>query len=232
MTGAGLHHHLPPHQLASPRPLHSQELGGYVSLDQVVTATHEARVEIDRFRDEVETIKNAFMAESSALHERLAEERTRVEQLEQQVNDLTELHQNEMENLKTTMADMEEKVQYQSEERVRDLHEMLENCHTRISRMEHQQAQQQQQFLTLEGLENSTARALFVKMINILLTVLQVLLLVVATAMNILAPLLQTRGRLLFSFLVLVFAITVYIQLPYLKEVYWTIGRKYSWITS
>lgn len=49
-----------------------------------------------------------------------------------QVNDLTELHQNEMENLKTTMTDMEEKVQYQSEERVRDLHEMLENCHTRV----------------------------------------------------------------------------------------------------
>ena len=37
-----------------------------------------------------------------------------------------------MEILKTTMADMEEKVQYQSEERVRDLHEMLENCHTRV----------------------------------------------------------------------------------------------------
>ena len=79
-----------------------------------------------------------------------------------------------MENLKSSMTDMEEKVQYQSEERVRDLHEMLENCHTRISRMEHQQQQQQQQFLTLEGLENSNARALFVKLINILLTVLQV----------------------------------------------------------
>ena len=40
--------------------------------------------------------------------------------------------------------------------------------------MEHQQAQQQQQFLTLEGLDNSNARALIVKLINILLTVLQV----------------------------------------------------------
>lgn len=43
-----------------------------------------------------------------------------------------------------------------------------------ISRMEHQQAQQQQQYLTLEGLENSNARAVFVKLINVLLTVLQV----------------------------------------------------------
>lgn len=40
--------------------------------------------------------------------------------------------------------------------------------------MEHQQAQQQQQYLTLEGLENSNARAVFVKLINVLLTVLQV----------------------------------------------------------
>lgn len=40
--------------------------------------------------------------------------------------------------------------------------------------MEHQQAQQQQQYLTLEGLEDSNARAVFVKLINVLLTVLQV----------------------------------------------------------
>ena len=50
-----------------------------------------------------------------------------------QVNDLTELHQNEMETLKTAMTDMEEKVNYQSEERLRDVHEILENCNTRVS---------------------------------------------------------------------------------------------------
>ena len=43
-----------------------------------------------------------------------------------------------------------------------------------VSRMEHQQLQQQQQFLTLEGLEYSNARALFVKACNILLTIAQV----------------------------------------------------------
>lgn len=30
------------------------------------------------------------------------------------------------------MADMEEKVQYQSDERLRDVHEVLENCQTRV----------------------------------------------------------------------------------------------------
>ena len=48
------------------------------------------------------------------------------------MNDLIELHQNEIENLKQNMADMEEKVQYQSEERLRDVHEMLEQCQNRV----------------------------------------------------------------------------------------------------
>jgi sensor histidine kinase YesM len=68
----------------------------------------------------------AFVSQS------LQEERFRSERLEEQVNDLTELHQNEVENLKQTITDMEEKVQYQSEERLRDIHEMLESCQTKV----------------------------------------------------------------------------------------------------
>lgn len=63
----------------------------------------------------------------------LESERYRSERLEEQINDLTELHQNEIENLKQTMADMEEKVQYQSDERLRDINEMLDICQTRVS---------------------------------------------------------------------------------------------------
>lgn len=55
-----------------------------------------------------------------------------LQRLEEQMNDLIELHQNEIENLKQNMADMEEKVQYQSEERLRDVHEMLEQCQNRV----------------------------------------------------------------------------------------------------
>ena len=50
------------------------------------------------------------------------------------MNDLIELHQNEIENLKQGIADMEEKIQYQSEERLRDVYEMLDSCQTRVSR--------------------------------------------------------------------------------------------------
>ena len=52
--------------------------------------------------------------------------------------------------------------------------DQLASLETKISRMEHQAAQHQQ-YVTLEGIENSNARALVVKGINVLLTLLQVL---------------------------------------------------------
>lgn len=58
--------------------------------------------------------------------------------------------------------------------------------------MEHQ-ALQQQQYVTIEGIDNSNARALVVKLINILLTILQVILLLVATGAGIIMPFLRTR---------------------------------------
>ena len=42
------------------------------------------------------------------------------------------------------VTDMEEKVQYQSEERLRDIQEQIASLETRISTMEHQSAQHQQ----------------------------------------------------------------------------------------
>lgn len=71
--------------------------------------------------------------EIEMLNQALQEERFRSERLEEQINDLTELHQNEVENLKQTICDMEEKVQYQSEERLRDIQEMLESCQTKVN---------------------------------------------------------------------------------------------------
>lgn len=62
-----------------------------------------------------------------------------------------------------------------------------------ISRMEHQQHQHLQQLVNLDSLENTNARALVLKLINVLLTILQVILLLVATFASILTPFLQTR---------------------------------------
>ncbi|KAK3864304.1 hypothetical protein Pcinc_030000 [Petrolisthes cinctipes] len=215
--------------LTSPRNHHPQldYLSG-LTLDQVFLELRESREEIANLREELDTIKQTLASEVKMFRDGLQEEKFRCERLEEQVNDLTELHQNEMGNLVMNMADMEEKVQYQSEERIRDLHELVENCHTRISRMEHQQAQQQQQYLTLEGLENSNARAVFVKLINVLLTVLQVLLLVVATVANILTPLLQTRTRLVGTISFILFTLFIYIQLPELRELWQNMVGRYK----
>ncbi|XP_058453386.1 transmembrane and coiled-coil domains protein 2 isoform X2 [Malaya genurostris] len=108
------------------------------------------------------------------LHKDIAEiaisldtERYRAERLEEQLNDLTELHQ--------------------------------------VSKMEHMS---QQQYVTVEGIDNSNARAVVVKLINIVLTVLQVVLLLVATAAGVAMPFLKTRVRVM-STVICIFLIMV-----------------------
>ena len=85
----------------------------------------------------LELQRQHFKQELEYLGGQLREEAVRCERLEEQMNDLTELHQNEMEIIKVRfimlksktdlssvqsgVTDMEEKVQYQSEERIRDI---------------------------------------------------------------------------------------------------------------
>ncbi|XP_068918104.1 transmembrane and coiled-coil domains protein 2 isoform X7 [Tenebrio molitor] len=173
--------------------------------------------EIEGLKDKLDQMKS-LPQEIAYLHAALQEERFRTERLEEQINDLTELHQNEVENLKQAMADMEEKVQYQSEERLRDIHEILEQCQTKIQKMEHQAAQQQQ-YVTLEGLDNSNARALVVKLINILLTVLQVVLLLVATGAGIIMPFLRTRVRILTTVFIVLATVFILRQWPEVQDI-------------
>ncbi|XP_015431718.1 PREDICTED: transmembrane and coiled-coil domains protein 2 isoform X5 [Dufourea novaeangliae] len=198
-----------------------------LSLKSIFSELQEHRENLDRMREKLESLKT-LQQEVSFLSHSLQEERFRSERLEEQINDLTELHQNEVENLKQTITDMEEKVQYQSEDRLRDIHEMLESCQTKICKMEHQQ-QQHQQYVTLEGLDNSNARALVVKLINVVLTVLQVILLLVATGAGIMMPFLRTsctkphcfmcRVRILTTTLVVLGIVFVLKQWPEVHDV-------------
>ncbi|XP_076272473.1 transmembrane and coiled-coil domain 2 protein Dmtn isoform X3 [Rhynchophorus ferrugineus] len=171
---------------------HPQELNQEHYFTDLVKKNKLLQEQVDALKESAENTKS-LQTEVQYLHVALQDERFKAERLEEQINDLTELHQNEVENLKQAMADMEEKVQYQSEERLRDIHEMLEQCQTKIQKMEHQ-ALQQQQYVMLEGLDNSNARALVVKLINVLLTVLQVVLLLVATCAGIIMPFLRTSS--------------------------------------
>lgn len=172
----------------------------------------ERKYDVDKLKEELENYKN-IGKEMQLLNNALQEERFRIEHLEEQINDLTELHQNEVENLKQGLIDMEEKVQYQSEERLRDIHEILDGVQTKVAKLEHLTLQQQQ-YVSLEGLDNSNARVVVVKLINIVLTLLQVVLLLVATFAGILLPFLRTRVRFVTTIIIALLVFFVIKQWP------------------
>uniref|UniRef100_A0A4W6EEM7 Transmembrane and coiled-coil domain family 1b n=1 Tax=Lates calcarifer TaxID=8187 RepID=A0A4W6EEM7_LATCA len=177
---------------------HAQASG----FDAILHEIQELRENQGRLEESFENLKAHYQRENTMIMEALQEERYRCERLEEQLNDLTELHQNEILNLKQELASMEEKIAYQSYERARDIQEALEACQTRISKMELQQ--QQQQVVQLEGLENATARTLLGKLINVLLAVMAVVLVFVSTVANCVVPLMKTRSRTLSTLLLVI----------------------------
>ncbi|XP_024915325.1 transmembrane and coiled-coil domains protein 1 isoform X2 [Cynoglossus semilaevis] len=171
------------------------------SLDLLLQEVQDLREGQARLEEILDGLKSHYQRDYSLMMESLQEERYRCERLEEQLNDLTELHQNEIVNLQQELASMEEKIAYQSCERARDIQEALEACQTRISKMELQQ--QQQQVVQLEGLENATARTLLGKLINVLLALMAVLLVFVSTVANCVVPLMKTRCRSISTLLLL-----------------------------
>ncbi|XP_069822777.1 transmembrane and coiled-coil domains protein 1 isoform X2 [Dendropsophus ebraccatus] len=182
------------------------DMQGLMGFEVVIHEIQEMRETQNQLEESLEGLRTQYQSDYSFILQSLQEERC--ERLEEQLNDLTELHQNEILNLKQELASMEEKIAYQSYERARDIQEALEACQTRISKMELQQ--QQQQVVQLEGLENATARNLLGKLINILLALMAVLLVFVSTVANCVVPLLKTRGRTLGTLLLVLLAALLY----------------------
>ncbi|CAL8296203.1 unnamed protein product [Boreogadus saida] len=161
--------------------------------DSEVKEIREAQSQLD---EDLGEFKGQFQRDYGVLNQTLQEERYRYERLEDQLNDLTELHQNEMSNLKQELSSIEERVAYQAYERARDIQEALESCQTRVSKLELQQQQQQ----TVQ-LENHDARVLLGKSINIMLAIVTVLLVCVSTAAKFAAPLMRSRHHLMVTVL-------------------------------
>uniref|UniRef100_A0A3Q3M2B8 Transmembrane and coiled-coil domain family 3 n=1 Tax=Labrus bergylta TaxID=56723 RepID=A0A3Q3M2B8_9LABR len=156
-----------------------------LSLEEV----REIKEAQSQLEEDMEELKTQFKREFGVVSQSLQEERFRFERLEDQLNDLTELHQHEMTNLKQELASIEERVAYQAQERARDIQEALESCQTRVSKLELQQQQQQQ---TVQ-LESRDARVLLGKSINIMLAIITVILVCVSTAAKFAAPLMKSR---------------------------------------
>uniref|UniRef100_UPI00358EC0DB transmembrane and coiled-coil domains protein 2-like isoform X2 n=1 Tax=Myxine glutinosa TaxID=7769 RepID=UPI00358EC0DB len=150
-----------------------------------------------RLEETMQSLHSDGQRDISFLTAAVQEEKFRCERLEEQLSDLTELHQNEVANLKQELASMEEKVAYQSYERARDIQEVLEASQTRLAKLELQQ--QQQQVVHLEGLESFGARALLAKLINVAVALAAVVLLCVSGTAGFIAPAVRSPVRAGFS---------------------------------
>ncbi|XP_051911897.1 transmembrane and coiled-coil domain protein 3 [Hippocampus zosterae] len=166
--------------------------GGGGRLAEALEMVRDMRQAQTQLGEDMEALNAQFQRDYGYFTQVLQEERYRYERLEDQLNDLTELHQHETSNLKQELASIEEKVAYQAYERARDIQEVLESCQTRVSKLELQQQQQQQ---TVQ-LENADAKVLLGKCINIMLAFATVILVCVSTAAKFAAPLLRSRLRL------------------------------------
>ncbi|XP_078470622.1 transmembrane and coiled-coil domains protein 2-like isoform X1 [Lampetra fluviatilis] len=174
---------------------------GSAGLEAILEELREIRDAQCRLEEALGELKSQRQHDYALINQALHEEHFKFERLEEQLNDLTELHQNEMMNLRQELVSMEEKVAYQAYERARDTQEVLESCQTRVLKLELQH--QQQQVVQLEGLESADARALLGKLINVLLAVVAVVLVCVSAATSCLAPLLRTRGGVLSTLMAL-----------------------------
>ncbi|XP_047517136.1 transmembrane and coiled-coil domains protein 2-like isoform X2 [Pieris napi] len=187
------------------------------SLKPILNELRERREDYQRLAEKIDALKN-LTQEVSFLSAALQEERFKTERLEEQINDLTELHQNEVENLKQALTDVEEKVQYQSEERIRDIHEALDLCQTKISKLEQWMAGGGAGGVGSGGGEAGGAalppRVVVVKLLNVALTLLQLALLLVATVAGVAMPFLRTRVRVLTTSLVVMVGVMVLKQWP------------------
>ncbi|XP_052085617.1 transmembrane and coiled-coil domains protein 1-like isoform X2 [Mytilus californianus] len=163
---------------------------------------------VQQLSDDFETYKITAQSDIAMLKTLLEEERYRVERLEVQINDMTELQQHEIQNLRQDITGMEEKTEYRLDERTSDIHDMLENCTTRITKMELQQ--QQQQIISMEMVENVTFRTLLTKLLNVVLAILAVILVFVSTLANCLAPFIANRTRVLSTTVLIVSVVMMF----------------------
>ncbi|XP_037306793.1 transmembrane and coiled-coil domain protein 3-like isoform X1 [Pungitius pungitius] len=182
---------------AEPVPGQQAKGDGQVGLAMSLEEVREIKEAQSQLEEDMEEVKAQFKRDYGIISQTLQDERYRYDRLEDQLSDLTELHQHELTYLKQELASIEERVTYQAHERARDIQEALESCQTRVSKLEIQQQQQQQ---TVQ-IESRDARVLLGKCINIMLAIITVILVCVSTAAKFAAPMMRSRHHVVATFL-------------------------------
>ncbi|XP_072037876.1 transmembrane and coiled-coil domains protein 1-like isoform X2 [Amphiura filiformis] len=178
---------------------------------QEVTATNS------RLQKTIEELKDQLQNQYQYFNQAIQEERYRAERLEEQLADLSELHHHSLNNVQQELSGIEERLEYRSEERARDLQDSIEQCATRVSKIE--LAQQHREVITLEGYQSANAKALLSKLINVVLAVLAVLLVIISTANNAISPFLSSRGRFITTLVICVVLVIVWQRRELLEDI-------------
>uniref|UniRef100_H3APY7 Transmembrane and coiled-coil domain family 3 n=1 Tax=Latimeria chalumnae TaxID=7897 RepID=H3APY7_LATCH len=161
----------------------------YTSILQQLADLKEEQVNLEA---SFEKLRENYQHENKFLMNSIQEEKHKYRDLEAQVNDLMDIQQTELMNIKQDLSSMEEKLVYQSYDRARDLWEVIESFQTRIGKLE-----LQQQAAQLEVLENPSTRAFFAKFMSLVLASITVILVFVSAMTSITIPLVKTRLRTL-----------------------------------
>ncbi|XP_069499181.1 testis-specific protein TEX28 isoform X2 [Ambystoma mexicanum] len=154
---------------------------------------------------ECKAMKDRYLLDHRLILDSLQEEKYRHTQLEVQFNDLMELHQNEIVDLKQELAFMEEKVAYHSYEKARDIWEVMESFQARILQLESQHLTSQQ-----DAVETTTSLLLYGRVMNLLLAVITILLVFLSAVHACAFPLIKTRRRTLATIMGLVTWVVVW----------------------
>jgi len=199
---------------------------------QAIRESHENSVEL--IKTETSKLQDEMSKIQQHLEEQLREAQYRYERLEEQMNDNTELHRNELLNLKQDLAQFAvkeelERVEYRSRERSDELNEQLEACDNRVQRMEKQA--HDAQMLSLEGLE-ATSLSSLPKLINIVLQLLGLVIVILNTACSVVMPFLRTRVRMTTTIVLVAAIVFMHHKRNFMWNVWSLIIEEYRHLTA
>ncbi|XP_078520249.1 testis-specific protein TEX28 [Lissotriton helveticus] len=166
---------------------------------KVLKASHAA-LEAD-----CKTLKDRYFLDYRLVLESIQSVKHRISELEGQLDDLQEVHQNEISDLKQELAFTEEKMAYQSYENARDVWEVMDTFQSRMLRLETQHATSQQ-----EAMETDSSRQLYHKIVNLFLAIITILLVFVPAVHTCILPFVKTRRRAIASGIVFVACIVLW----------------------
>lgn len=165
-------------------------------IDKLEKENEEFRESISSLKDGLETVMSSLQNEKYKTDQL----RSQMDDMYNQWNDLTELHQNEMMGLKQEMdrtAEHIERIDYRFAERAGEIEEDVESCVTRITKMELEQHQNQQHSVSVDNYFDGNAKQLLSKLLSLVISIFAILLVITSSFLKVILPFASTRSRII-----------------------------------